>query len=264
MRRAFSFVAAAMLLAVLPLTFSGCWVACGCLETPDPNWTPLPVPADAAASAAAKLADVPAMTVTLTDGPNARRFYIATAPQTIALIDAVGGMVLEVVFEDRMPDDATESVTTADARTAAEAFMQKAGLAPDGLTESVSTIQAAGVAAYQVIWTDPSGVKSPEFEVSVNAATGSVFAFLDERMLLNITAPVIGSGRATQIAIAAFGATGAAAGSAELSIDFTGGSQASIWRIRLNASGGTAPDAEGSTPVVSVDAVTGNATVAIP
>ena len=43
-------------------------------------------------------------------------------------------------------------------------------------------LQAAGVAAYQVIWTDPSGVKSPEFEVSVNAATGSVFAFLDERM----------------------------------------------------------------------------------
>lgn len=261
MRRALSIVAAAILLAVLPLTFSGCWITCGCASTADPNWTPQPVSAAEAAIYAAKVAGVPAMEVTLTAGPNGRRVYIATTAGTVALVDAVSGFVLEVVLEDRMPDGAAESATTADAQTAAEAFMQKTGQSTDGLTESASTIRVAGVAARQIVWTDPSGVPSAKYAVSVNAATGSVFAFLDERMQLSLTVPVIGSARASELAVAALGSPSQTLATPELSIDFSSGSQASAWQIGLGLPGATKSGALEFAGLVSVDAVTGVATI---
>jgi hypothetical protein len=261
MRRAVSIVAAAILLAVLPLTLSGCWITCGCARPADPNWTPLPVSAADAAIYAAKVAGVPAMEVTRTAGPNGRQVYIATAAETVALVDAVSGFVVEVVLEDRMPDGPAESATTADAQTAAEAFMQKTGQSTDGFTESVSTIRIAGVAAYEVVWTDPSGVPSAKYAVSVNAATGSVFAFLDERMQLNLTAPIIGSARASELAIAALGIPSQTLASPELSIDFSSGSQASAWQIGLGVPSATGSNAFEHGGLVRVDAVTGVATI---
>ena len=259
---------AVLLLGLLPFTLSGCFIACGCTSTPDPNWTPPPISAQEAAVYASKFAgyaatlgDMPGMTASPTGGPNGRSFYIATAANTVVLVAAISGMVVEVLLEGRMPDDATASASTADARTAAEAFMGRTGMSTDGLTESVQAVRGAGVAAYQVEWKQAGGMQDAQFEVLVNASTGSVFAFVDQRMQLNVSAPMVGQGRATELAIAALGVPGDQATSAELSIDFSTGSQASAWQIGLGVPSATQADVFEHGALVRIDAITGEATI---
>jgi uncharacterized membrane protein YkoI len=168
---------------------------------------------------------------------------------TLGLVDVASGFVVEVVLEDRMPSDSPVSASTSDARSAAEAFMQRAAMDTEAFSESVQLIRQAGVATYQVDWKE-SGTQAGKFDVWVNASTGSVFAFIDLRMQLNLTAPIVGRERATALAITALGVPGETVTSAELAIDFATGSQLSAWQVGFVSR------------TVRVDAVTGATTIA--
>jgi hypothetical protein len=248
-------VAAVLLLILLPLTLSSCDITCGCASTPDPNWTPAPVNAQQASQDAAKFASVPSTSAAIVAGLDGRYFYRATATNVLAFVDAESGFVLELVFTDQMPNDTTASKTEADARGAAEVFMSGVGMATEGMTESVQLKTVAGVSAYEIIWNDAGGVHAGKFEVSVNAATGSVFAYVDLRMQLALTPPIVGSARATTLAIAAAGMPGGVARSVSFGIDFATGAELSAWAVTVGVPGTT------TVSVVAVDAVTGTVTV---
>jgi hypothetical protein len=235
----------------------GCNITCACASTPDPNWTPPPIGAEEAAIYAAKAAGVPLMSAQLVVGLSGRSLYQATAADAVAIVDAESGMVLEVVLTDLMPNDATASVAAVDAQTSAEAFVHRAGLTTEGFTVSVRTTRQGGIAAHEVAWNEPT-----KFEAFVNASTGAVFAFVDLRMQLNLTAPLIGRDRATQLAIAALGVPGETVTSADLTIDFTASdSQVSTWSVGLGVPSATQADVYEFGGLVSVDAVTGQTTI---
>src|SRR5450759_4452569 len=254
MRRPGWMLAGAVILSLLPVTVSGCSVTCGCTATADPNWTPQPITAQQAAFYAAKVAgrasgtiDDPSMSAVPISGPNGRDFYQATAADFVALVDSTSGSVVEVVLEDQLPNDAIVSASASDARTAAEAFMQRAGNL-EGLSESAQVVRRAGVAAYEVQW-NPAEKDATTFVVWVNPSTGSVFAFVDLRIQHNLAAPLVGRERATALAITALGVPGETVTSAELAIDFTTGSQSSVWQVGFVSR------------TVRVDAITGETTI---
>ena len=254
MRRPGWMLAGAVVLSLLPVTVSGCGITCACAATADPNWTPEPITAQEASIYAAKMAgrgtiDDPPMTAVPINGAHGRTLYEATAVNTLGLVDVASGFVVEVVLEDRMPSDSPVSASTSDARSAAEAFMQRAAMDTEAFSESVQLIRQAGVATYQVDWKE-SGTQAGKFDVWVNASTGSVFAFIDLRMQLNLTAPIVGRERATALAITALGVPGETVTSAELAIDFATGSQLSAWQVGFVSR------------TVRVDAVTGATTIA--
>ena len=254
MRRPGWMLAGAVVLSLLPVTVSGCGITCACAATADPNWTPEPISAQEAAIVGAKAAgrgtvDDPSMTAVPMGGPNGRAFYEATSANTLALIDATSGLVVEAVLEDRMPNDATVSASMTDSRTAAENFMQRAGMGTEGFTESAQLVRQAGVAAYDVEWKESGDSGVAKFDVWVNASTGFVFAFVDLRMKLSVSAPIVGQLKATELAIAALGVPGETVTSTELAIDFATGSQASAWQVGFVSR------------TARVDAVTGEATI---
>jgi hypothetical protein len=176
----------------------------------------------------------------------------------VALVDAESGTVLEVVLTDQMPNDPAVSIASSDAQTAAEGFVQRnAGLSTEGFTVSVRVMHQAAVAAYEVDWNDPT-----KFLALVNASSGVVFAFVDQRPQLNLTAPIVGQARATDAAIAAIGVPGEIVLSAELGTDFgSGESQKWAWSIELGVPSATQADVYEHGALVSVDAVTGQATI---
>lgn len=268
MRRPVWMLAGVVVLSLLPVTVSGCGITCACAATPDPNWTPQPITAQQAAFYAAKVAgrasgtiDNPSMTAIPMNGPNGRAFYQATAPDFLALVDSTSGSVVEVVLEDQLPSDATVSASASDARTSAEAFMQRGGNL-EGLSESAQVVRQADLAAYRVDWKDSGETQAATFSVWVNASTGSVFAFVDLRMQLNLTPPIVGRDRATKLAIAALGIPGETATSVDLAITFPlTGSQQSLWEVAFGVPTATQTDVFEHGALVSVDAVTGEAMI---
>ena len=261
MRRVASPLVGAMLLALLPVSVAGCNITCACATPADPNWTPPPVTSDQAAVYGAKVAGVPAMTAQLTGGLAGRSFYRADALGAVALVDAESGVVLEVVLTDQMPSDATVA-TGANPQPAAEGFVARVGLSTEGLTESGQLMQQAGVAYYDVTWKDAGATATPKFRVLVNASTGATFAFIDLRPQLNLTAPIVDRARATETAIAAIGVPGEIVLSADLGMDSgSGDAQVWAWSIGLGVPSATQADVYEHGALVSVDAVTGQATI---
>jgi len=256
-------VAAILALILLPLALSSC-TNCDCTSTADPNWTPAPVTAQEAAVYAAKAAGVPSMSAAIVAGLAGRYFYRATAANVLAFVDAESGNVLEVVLTDQMPNDTSASRTEADARGAAETFMSGFGMGTESTTESVQLKTVAGVSAYEITWNDSAGVHPGKFEVSVNAATGAVFAYVDLRLQLALTPPIVGSSRATGLAVAAAGVTGEVARSVNFAIDFATGAEASTWEIAMGVPSTTAPGTFKNAVSATVDAVTGAVTVQTP
>lgn len=231
--------------------------ACSCATAGDPNWTPPPVTAGEAAVYAAKVAGLPSMSADLGIGPDGRSLYVATAPDAVAYVDAVSGSVVEVVLENRMPNDATVSVSGSGAVAVAQVFLQHVGFTD--FVGSARAVNQAGVAAYMVTWSDAAGVA--QLEIAVNAATGDVFAYADLRTQMNVAPPLIGRARATELAIAAFGVPGETVTSAELGIDFATGSQVSSWQVGLGVPTATQADVFEQGALLSIDAVTGQATI---
>ena len=261
MRRVALTLVGAMLLALLPVAVGGCNITCGCVSTPDPNWTPPRVTSDEAAVYGAKAAGVPVMTAQLMGGPVGRSFYRADAPGAVALVDAESGMVLEVVLTDQMPSDAAVAASS-NPQPAAEGFLARVGLTTEGFTESGKLVQQAGVAYYDVTWNDPGATATPKFQVLVNASTGAAFAFVDLRPQLDLTAPIVGRSRATETAIAAIGVPGETVTSADLGLDFgSGDAQVWAWSIGLGVPSATQADVYEHGALVGVDAVTGSATI---
>jgi hypothetical protein len=254
-------VGAVLLLIVLPLTLSSCNISCAC-DLP-PTFSPAPVNPLQAGQDAAKFASVPSMSAGIVAGLDGRYFYRATAANRLAFVDAESGIVLELVLTDQMPNDSTASKSGADARGAAETFMSGTGLSTQGMTESADLKTVAGVSAYEITWNDAAGVHAGKFEVSVNAATGNVFAYVDLRMQLALTPPIVGSSRATALAVAAAGIPGETARSVDFAIDFATGVEVSTWRISLSVPGAAAGSYE-HVAVVTVDAVSGTATEPAP
>jgi hypothetical protein len=77
------------------------------------------------------------------------------------------------------------------------------------------------------------------------AATGAVFAFLDQRMHLSLIAQIIGRAGATALATGKMGMDVGQVTSTHFSVDFSSSIQVSTWDVRL-----------GST-LVQIDAATG-------
>jgi hypothetical protein len=246
----------ALLVFLLPMTLSSCAITCGCLSTPDPNWTPAPIASGLAAQDAAEIAGVPYMTVQFVPGLNGRQFYRATAPDVIAFVDAISGTVLEVVFMETMPGSVAPSVPTptdgptdTDARRAAEAFMTGRGMPTNGFPESSVFRTVARVGTYDITWSKASnGVSTAFYQVSVNAISATVYAFLDLRMQLPLTVPVVGRARATALATDKMAIDAAQVTSVEFAIDFSSGAQLSTWDLRLGGA------------LVRIDAATGGGT----
>jgi hypothetical protein len=232
--------------------------SCGCATAADVNWTPPPVTAAEAAIYAAKIAGLPSMTADLTIGPGGRSLYFATAPDTVAFVDAVSGSVVEVILEDRMPSGATTSVSGAGALATAELFLQQ-HMGDTGLIASSRAITQAGVSAYLVTWSDSAGVA--KLEAAVNAATGDVFAYADLRSGVSVNLPLIGRARATELAIAAMGIAGETVTSAEFATDLSTGSQVSTWNVGLGVPTATQADVFEFGALVSVDAVSGETAI---
>jgi hypothetical protein len=228
--------------------------ACGCTSTPDPNWTPPPVTASEAAGYAAKMAGVPSMSAGLSGGPDGRSYYVATATDAVAFVDAVSGSVVEVVLEDRMPNDAKVSISGAEALAAAQVFLQQR-MSDTGLVASSRAITVAEVAAYMITLSDAGG--TAKLEIAVNASTGDVFAYADLRAQINVTLPLVGRTRATELAIAALGVPGETVTSAEQAIDLA----TSSWDIGLGVPTATQADVFEHGAFIRVDAVTGLATI---
>lgn len=232
--------------------------ACRCATAADGNWTPPPVSAAQAAVYAAKIAGLPSMSADLAIGPNGRFLYIATAPEAVAFVDAVSGSVVEVVLKDRMPNDATVSVSGPAALAVAQLFLQQR-MDVTGLIASVRFVNQAGVAAYLVTWRDAGG--AAKLEAAVNASTSDVFAYVDLRSSITITPPIVGRARAIELAIAAIGVPGETVTSAELAIDLAADPQVSSWEIGLGVPTATQADVFEHGAYIRVDAVTGVATI---
>jgi hypothetical protein len=263
MRRVATIAAGAALLALLPFSLSGCnpGISCACASPADPNLTPPPISADQAANSAAKFAGVPSMQAGLGYVLAGRQLYLATATGAVAFVDAVSGVVLEVVLTEQMPDGDAAPIAITDAQTAAEAYLARVGLSTDGMAESARLLHQAGISAYEVDWVEESAVTTPRFQVMVNAATGVVFAFVDQRPQLKLTAPLLGRNRAATLAIAAMAVPGEVVTSADLSFDFGTGAQASSWDVGLGVPMPAQPDVYEHGAYIRVDAVTGEAVI---
>jgi hypothetical protein len=232
--------------------------SCACAASADPNWTPPPTTAEQAAVYAAKIAGLPSMSVDRSVGPDGRTIWLATAPNAVAFVDAISGTVIEVVLEDRMPVDARVSVSGSEALADAQLFVGW-NQGDTGLVASYRAINQAGVAAYLVTWSDAAGVARVRAEV--NASTGDVFAYADLRPQIEVSLPLIGRARATELAIAALGIPGETVTSAELSIDISASPQTSTWGVGLGVPTATQADVFEKGAYVQVDALTGETTI---
>jgi hypothetical protein len=252
---------AALSLLFLALALSSCGVnvSCACASPADPNWTPPPVSAAEAAAHAARVAGLSTMTAEFAGSLQGRSIYQATALKTLAFVDAESGAVLEVLAVDQMPTEATTERPSAAAKSAALSFLATAGLSTDGLTVAGSINTSAGVSAYDFTWTDSLG--SAKFLISVNPATGSVFAYVDLRANLPLARPMVGQARATQLAIDTDGRPGNQFIAADLSIDFGTGVQVSTWLVSLGVPTATDPNVYEHGAAIQIDALTGAATV---
>lgn len=170
----------------------------------------------------------------------------SSSGNAVAFVDAVDGTVFEVVLTDQMPDTATAdaggAAAEATARSAAEAFMAHAGLSANGLTESATIKTVAEVSAYDVTWRDVErrfGATATKHQVSVNATTGAVFAYLDHRLARGLAAPIVGKSRATTLTIAALDKPGQQVLTADFSVDFSSETQMSTWDVSLGGPSAT-------------------------
>jgi hypothetical protein len=249
------------ILTLLPLTVSGCWVACGCLLTPDPNWTAAPLNAQEAASAAAKFGagtgtlptDLVASLVYTSD---AHPYYVVSGPTSRGVVDARGGLVLEWVVVDSLPDSSDVVVSTPDAQNRAATYLSDRGWSTDSMNPATTLRPGGGVTTYVVTWAG-QGFDAPGMSVLVNPSSGTVFAFVDEREGVQLTAPSIGAAEAGKLALAASPTAGLVVLSTNLQFDLGQPS----WTVSLGSADtiGSAPPTHGA--VLTVDAVTGATTV---
>ena len=210
-----------------------------------------PVSAEQAAAAAERVSGRSDLTAIRSGS-----FYAADNSNTRTLVDSLTGAVDEVAFVSDLPETGAASVTADAAKAAAGTFMQKAGYGVTGLAISVTQVQAADVSSYQVSWKDPSA-SDDDFDVFVNAGSGSVFAFLDRRQGVALVAPLIGQTAATNLATAAIRAPTTLWSTAELSLGFDSDSTWSLTYGVPDSSPGAAGPTAWHNIYATIDAVSG-------
>jgi hypothetical protein len=201
------------------------------------------------------------MTAGLIGGHEGPPLYSAEGSGALALVDGQSGSVLALVLADSVPNDATVTVSSAEARTATIARAAAAGYYPTGREVSDRLARSAGTAVYEVEWLAP-GTGTPEFAVSVNPSTGQAFGLLDLRAQISTRLPVVGRGRASGLAIDALGISGETVLSAELGLDLPrSGMVGFAWTVALGIPTATQADVIESGGLISIDALTGAATI---
>lgn len=254
--------AAAALLALLPLTLNSCIIACGCGVTPDPNWTQPPVTAQEAAVFAATFAggnttEQPTdLVASLIYSDQDHPLFDVSNANVETVVDAHSGLVLEWIRVDSLPNSTDAVVSSAAAQTAAESFMSDRDRYTGELTPTTALRPGVAASAYVVTWAG-QGFDAPGQSVSVNPSTGAPFAFVDERYGVRLVPPVLGAEAAGRLALAAV----ATPGLSVQSTDFVFGLENPSWQVNLVGPSATASAEPEHGAYVSVDAVTGAATV---
>jgi hypothetical protein len=254
--------AVALLLGLLPLTAGACNISCACASTPDPNWTPAPVSAQEAVAAAAKFAagttgaQPSSLQASLGNAGQDHPLYTVSGPTVGAVVDAQGGLVLEFVQVDALPDSNEVAVSSADALARATAFLGDRWR-DTGILVPTTTLQSGATSAYIVTWADQSG-GAGQISVSINPSSGTVFAFVDQRFGVQFVPPSIGAAAAGRLALAAVSTPGEVV----VSTDFQFWFDSATWSVTLATPGSSASAAPEHGAMVDVDAVTGTVTVA--
>jgi hypothetical protein len=252
---------AAMLLVLLPLTLSSCYITCGCTSTPDPNWTPPPVTASDAAWNASKYAAgiggtqptdlVASLAYASPDHP----VYVVTGAKVSAIVDSKSGLVLELVVMAELPNSKDATISSDAAQAAATKFLADHFLDVDGLAATTRLQDGTATSAYVTTWTGP-GFDAPGVSVWVNSSGGAAFAVADQRHGVQLTPPSIGREAAGRLALASVSTPGMAV----MSADFMFNLANSAWAVNLATPGPTGDTAPEHGAYVEVDAVTGKTT----
>jgi hypothetical protein len=260
-------LAAGLLVGLIPVSASGCGPCCAL--------PPEPIDPSAVASLAAPVMGSAGQSTTIRPRGGNSYYNEVRGGSWIALVDCYE--VFEAVFETRMPDTDSLTVDSAGARSAAETYVEEAGYVASGdlarYRASTNEVHQAGVALIDVTFSPPDAALTPlpgarywwwpDLEVLVNGSSGMVFALVDHANECGrgILAPVVGRGRAAELAQSVASRPGLVVVSAELQLDLKGGSQHSYWEVGLGSSGSSASGTATVTVTVEVDASTGEAKV---
>jgi hypothetical protein len=247
----------ALLLGLLPLTVGGCGITCACVSTPDPNWTPPPVSEQEAEAAAAKFAAGSAraqpsgLVASLGYAGLDHPLYSVLGPTVGAVVDAHSGLVLEFVQVDALPDSNAVTISDSEAQARAMSFLGDRGRDTGGLV-ATTTLRSATTSAYVVTWAAKE-TSAEQISVSVNASSGTPFAFVDQRFGVHLVPPSIGAATAARLALAAVPTPGELVLANDLSFAFDD----STWGVSLGVPSATASDVYEHGAYVEVDAITG-------
>jgi hypothetical protein len=206
-------------------------------------------------------------------------YFVSRGERATAIVDQ--HEVVEVVFETRMPDTDSLTVDAAGARSAAEAYVEQGGYVASGdlarYQESTKEIHQAGVALIDVTFSPPDAAMTPlpgavgaqgwwhDLEVLVNGSNGQVFALVDHANAWGkgVLAPVLGKGRAVELAQSAASGPVLALRSAYLCLQCAVSTErsSSYWEVLLGSAGSSAPATDAARVTVDVDANSGEANV---
>jgi hypothetical protein len=115
--------------------------------------------------------------------PLAPTLYAVDGQSLSAWVDAMTGRVASVRYTDSMPDSPRVNKIQAQAQAAAAAFLAAHGIPFGGMTASVELRDHGDSKEYVVVWQRVVNqiLFDDERQVSVNPATGNVYAFHDLR-----------------------------------------------------------------------------------
>lgn len=181
-----------------------------------------------------------------------RPYYVVEGKNVYANVDAVDGTVATLTLTDDVPTAPTIVVSTTEALTAAEQFVDTHDISMAGLTPTTATIDHGSYKEIRVDWElRVNGALVPNrVSLSVNPQTGHVFALTHiSRPYDNPAKPVISLDQATAKAVSLVSGT---AVSSDLLVMFdASGKQMLVWQLEV--------ESKSAADLVWVDAVTGEA-----
>lgn len=251
---------AALLLLLLPLALSSCFPVCGCLPPPGSNWTLPPATAEEAVAAVAKLAvasrtEQTSLRAVPADAGTGQPVFVVTGPTFDGVVDTQTGVVLEWLAVGSLPDSKDAAVSADQAQSTATSFLGTADRDTTDLTVATTLRPGSATSAYVVTWTTPGATEG--MSVYINPSTGVAFAFVDPRFGIQPTPPTIGAAAAGKVAIAAVSTPGEVV----TSTAFHFGLGNPTWEVTLAVPNATPSALPVHGASVSVDAVTGTATI---
>jgi hypothetical protein len=188
----------------------------------------------------------------------AHRFYAVQDATVVATVDAYTGAVLAYTDTSLLPTSAAVQVSADQAQGIAASYLSKQAIPTDGLQPAVELLDHGDFKEYRVTWSGrANGALTPNMrEVSVDPATGAVFAFEDfERPFATPPDPKLSPADAAAAARGLVGDPGASVTAADLAVAFDpSGAQLLVYRVHLTLS-------DGYFAYIQVDAASGAATM---